>query len=390
MWLSRYLLPGFVLSSAVISAFFFLFVGSVKAEEITITNNGSSSTSDVTLSQNTQTTVQQQNTSTVTNDVKTDANTGNNTASQNTGGSTSIDTGSSTTNVSVSNEGNTSGVSANNCGCQNPTPSSITITGNGDNSQNTASVNTTTTMTVGVNNTATVTNHIVGTGDTGHNSASGNNGSVSITTGDITAGQQVVNKVNSVSVAITQGFADPISVKIAGNGANSRNYVELNNSQNNTTDISNKAQILNEISWALNTGGNSANSNNGNVDIKTGNIVFNSSILNDVNSDVVKITCCPSGVTPPPPPHDGGGGNNNGGGGGGSTPPPSNTSSGTSGVSAGSSTPSAGSVLGASTGQILPITGGGSWLLWAILGNIIMMFMGMYLRLRSGRSPATV
>ena len=44
-------------------------------------------------------------------------------------------------------------------------------------------------------------------------------------------------------------------------------------------------------------------------------------------------------------------------------------------------------VGGSSAGAILPATGA-SWWLYATIANIIMLLMGLYLRLRAGRSPA--
>jgi hypothetical protein len=43
----------------------------------------------------------------------------------------------------------------------------------------------------------------------------------------------------------------------------------------------------------------------------------------------------------------------------------------------------------AALSAILPSTGG-NWLLFSLLGNIMMFFLGAYLRLRSGRSPGFV
>src|SRR3989304_2592587 len=98
----------------------------VKAEEFVITDNGSGSSNEVNITQESQTTVTQSNASETSNSSDTNTNTGGNSASENTNGDASITTGDAASQVVVENSGNTSIV---NTGCC-PSDTEVTITGN--------------------------------------------------------------------------------------------------------------------------------------------------------------------------------------------------------------------------------------------------------------------
>ena len=137
-------------------------------------------------------------------------------------------------------------------------------------------------------------------------------------------------------------------------------------------DIENRANIENKSEWDLNTGNNEANGNNGDVSIETGDILFASTIDNSgINEGIVDVDCCEDeggpGPDPTPP-----------------NPPDSNNNS-NNGSSSGSSSSSGGSG-GPTAGEVLPVTGAPSLMFLALI-NVIMFFMGWYLRLRSGNSP---
>lgn len=354
------------------------FPGILFAEEIVVSGNGAESSNTVASTTQAETTVQQTNQSQTTNDVSVNADTGNNEASKN-NGDTAIKTGDVDASTEIANQGNVSVVDASNC-C--PTgEKSITVAGNGTGSSNSVDATNTTTVTTTTNQTATITNNISGIAITGGNRANDNLGNVTIITGNILHRESIINDPINIS-SITVGLPSTgYTVKVNGNGAYTNNDVNLRDTVSHISFITNTADIFNNSFWNLITGNNYASRNNGDVFIKTGDIESKVTITNKANISVVKEDCCklkPSEVptpTPPSPtppggkPGDGNGGGGNGGGGGGN------------GGGNGSSTPASGSVL--------PVTGGGSWAVLLLIGNIIMLFFGVLLRLRSGRSPGS-
>jgi hypothetical protein len=347
----------------------------VTAESISITGNGAESASTVQANMSQTTNVAQTNTADVNNNTNVTSNTGNNSASGN-NGDAAIQTGSTTTQV-ANNTAVNSNVAAGGC-C--PTESVTgSISGNGSNSTNGLNITQSNATNVTSTNNTTIINNIYGKANTGNNTANYNNGNVSITTGSIYVSEKVTNKFNTNTVEFGFGNDGGVDLSIKGNGSDSENTISYN--KNNNVDIitTNIASIVNESDWDLNTGNNFADKNIGNVDLKTGDIVFQSVITNEGNINDVKVMCCkeekpetpPTTTTPPtqnnnPKPDDkptgnGKGGNGNGNGKGGDT-------------------------LGAAIGKVLPATGLNLFVL-ALIGNIALLFLGMYLRLRSGRSP---
>ena len=147
-------------------------------------------------------------------------------------------------------------------------------------------------------------------------------------------------------------------------------------SSNTNINVNNSANIVNNSRWDLNTGKNEANGNVGDVSITTGDIVFNSTIENSkINVGLVDIECCEDeeddedkpGPDDNPRPPD----------------PPLKPTSPPCVQNCGSSNPTS---QGGPNGEVLPVTGSAS-LLFLAIANIVMFFMGWYLRLRSGRSP---
>lgn len=369
------LLFGILALSIVINPYY------IYADEISVSGNGEGSTSgvNVNVSQTTQT--QQQNTAEVNNNVDVNADTGNNTASDNSGGDTSITTGDINIDSSIQNEGiNQSSVELD-C-CQGDL--SAQISGNGSNSTNSINYSVNEgkeggNTNISVYNNANITNNVSGTANTGYNQANNNSGNVSISTGSITVSDSIINKsINVYEVNAPSGNGGDVSISIKDNGSGSTNSITFSDSADLTIDINNSANIVNNSKWDLNTGKNIANGNNGDVSITTGDIVFNSTIENSkINVGLVDIECCeedeggpgpgpgpddnPPPVVPPPPPPT-------------SSPCVKNC---------GSSNPTS---QGGPGGEVLPVTGSAS-LLFLAIANIIMFFMGWYLRLRSGRSP---
>jgi hypothetical protein len=347
---------------------------------ITVSDNGGGSSNEVNVSSNNTTTVTQNNESHVENNVNTNVNTGDNTANTNTGGDTSIQTGNATTNTTITNE-NINTNYANSPASGGGVGGNVTINNNGAFSQNSVNASATHTTNISQNNSAHITNNALTTANTGYNSANKNNGNVSIKTGSIEAVTTIENKKINNSVAKIIGACDGSCVithemvlKIFGNGKGSVNSLEFNYDDSKTYSSNNLANIYNNAVHNLNTGENSANGNNGDVSILSGDVKSVISITNDgINSNTVVIDCgCipkpeepEEPVTPNNPNPNGGtgGGGSNGGGG-----------------------SSSGDVLGAAIGQVLPATGN-LFMLWATIASLILFFSGWYLRFRSGCAP---
>jgi hypothetical protein len=340
------------------------------ADEITVSGNGDGSSNAVNVSSTQNTSASQDNSANVNNNVSQSANTGNNSADSNSG-NTSIATGNANSSSNITNSGiNQSVIDNTNCNCTNTT--TIDVSGNGEGSTNLLGYSTGVNSNVSVNNIANINNNVNGKANTGYNSANGNNGNVSITTGNIYATDSIKNKdINDYAIKIGNSNGGDVSLSIKDNGENSNNVVVLAQANSAQIAVDNEANINNNSNWDLNSGHNTADSDNGNVSITTGDVIFATNIDNEgINIGIVDVECCKTSNTPPPgtttPPGPSGSNNNNG-----------STSSGGGGSSSGSP-------VTATT--ILPITGSPSLLVLALV-NTLMFFMGWYLRLRSGRSP---
>lgn len=357
----------------------------VLADEISVSGNGESSANSVNVSTSSTQAVEQTNTASVDNNVSVDANTGENNASDNTGGDASINTGSIEANVGIDNSLiNVSSVDIECC----PNDLEVKVAGNGSDSQNTVGINQNGSTTITINNNATVNNSVNGSANTGNNNANNNTGGdVSITTGNIKASDNIDNsEINVYRVGASVGGGSNISASIIGNGTGSNNSIALNTNNSSSVNINNNADIDNNSKWDLNTGNNNANGNSGgSVSIVTGDIEYISTIKNGpINVGIVDIDCCPTddngGPNPPPPdgfpPPPPGPGN-------GAPCPPNCPPGGKDGDGGGG----AAAALAVSIGEILPITGGNFTLLLLFLAHGLMLFLGWYLRIHSGRAP---
>lgn len=303
----------FHLKNFLIAGFSLLFLISrstfVLALELEISGNGSSSDSQVSVQEVTQSTVEQANQASVGNSVTSDSNTGDNSASGNTGSDVSVATGDTSSQASTTTSVNFSSVDIGCC----PTGTSLTITGNGSDSQNNIDLAQTATTDIFVSQNANITNSIYGTSNTGENSANYNTGgSISIDTGNINVNGAIINgPVNVANISARAGYGT-VSAKIAGNGSGSTNDISAAFFDDVSVYTNFSSIISNYVVWDLNTGKNEANGNTGgNVSIKTGDIDFSFLIKNLANLGQVKIDCCP---IPFDPGNGGGPGPGNGGG----------------------------------------------------------------------------
>lgn len=200
----------------------------------------------------------------------------------------------------------------------NATPAlaaTVEISGNGADSSNSANLSLTKTTTISQTNTANVANSVTVKPNTGNNSASENTGgSTGITTGAASANLIANTTVNKSSASLGCCVVSGVNLKIAGNGADSNNQVNLNLADSkNITDLK-VMNIKNNFNLDPNTGGNKADKNTGgNTRISTGNANATVTIGNRGNFDqiiigsvlipvVVPVTPTVPGVTIPTSP----------------------------------------------------------------------------------------
>lgn len=357
----------------------FALVPQVWADQsLQVIENGADSQSNVSVNSSNNTNVEQANHMNVINTVESKAETGGNAANQNTNGQQTIVTGDANISNEITTTGNQSVVDAS---CCQTTSTSTTITGNGAGTENTITHTNTNQTTITVLNNATIVNNISIKANTGKNRASFNTGGDTIIkTGDINVINEIINApVNVSKVKVVEGSKELKSfLQIAGNGAFSENIIEGVNENITIINENNFANLFNNVEALMNTGKNDADFNTGgDTVIVTGDIFAKTIIENIANFNVVEVVCgCekekekpqkpekPKEEIPSQP----------------EAPAPPTTSVGGPG---GPSAPGNGHGV---AGPILPVTGN-NLLFFLLVANIMMFFLGMYLRLRSGRSP---
>ena len=139
----------------------------------------------------------------------------------------------------------------------------VTVSGNGQNSDNTVFVSESSTNVVSQENNAFVSNDVVVASNTGENEAIGNTGGeVNITTGDTTTLATVENKLNKNYAESSDCCdQDDLDVVIKDNGKNSDNDVAVFECEVDVLDQENKALVKNDVEVGANTGINEANGN---------------------------------------------------------------------------------------------------------------------------------
>jgi hypothetical protein len=346
----------------------------VLAEEINISGNGAASVNEVVVSNNNESNIEQTNTANVVNNVSNTTNTGGNTASGNTGGNAEIVTGNVQQETNVSNTMNQSVVEQNNC-CQE-TKNNINVSGNGAFSSNEADIQSSNNTSINVYQEANIINNIETYANTGNNTASYNTGGeTGIKTGDIKAKTNVKNgPINLSYIKVPTSSNKSSSVQIIGNGFGSWNNVQLEQNDEINIEVVNVANVLNNLKEHYTTGDNTSQFNTGDdTNILTGDVYASTTIDNGpINVSKVAIDCkCEkekekTKEAPTAPV-------------GGNIPPPSQ-------VNPVGPAPVTAIAQHIAVGPQLPITGN-NWLVLALFGNIMMLLLGAYLRLRSGRSP---
>ena len=158
----------------------------------------------------------------------------------------------------------------------------LIISGNGTSADSEVVLNTTTTANITQTNDAQISSYVDTQAITGDNGVSANTGSdSSITTGDISTDTSISNTVNLSEVnSNCCPSASGVNLTITGNGVDSTNTIEADINNQTTVTVDQVANIQNNIINNASTGENSAENNNGNVLISTGNIKIDAQISN--------------------------------------------------------------------------------------------------------------
>lgn len=315
------------------------FTSNVSALELVISGNGERSVNEVVVKEVRDTSIDQSNEANVANDIDIAATTGENTAADNSG-DVAIETGDTSAEVTIENSANVSSVEI---GCCPEGDSSLEISGNASNSENAIDLDKNRDVDISIDQTANITNNVTGYMNTGDNVAKDNSGSILIDTGDIKVEGVIEN--GPVNIANFSGGSNPPSfeAQISNNASDSTNFINLDFNDIFSFNINNNAYIENNVDWDLNTGGNRAKDNVGDVEILTGDVFFDFFIKNGpMNFGGISWGCCgvddpgdsggspsddpsdpdePSGPGGPGDPGNGAGGDNGSTDGGGSSSP---------------------------------------------------------------------
>lgn len=185
----------------------------------------------------------------------------------------------------------------------------------GSDSTNTVEVDLTRTDTTALTNEAEIENTVIVNAVTGQNVATQNTGAAAVTTGDV---HVTTNTVTLANVNVVDGNLGLIIVNAlnrwlgflvgsdgrwtpvdheystlveAGNsatGEGSTNTAAVDVTEETTTDVTNAATVSNELTIEAITGQNSALQNTGNASVNTGDARVNATVVNVVNTNVVR------------------------------------------------------------------------------------------------------
>ncbi len=169
---------------------------------------------------------------------------------------------------------------------------SVTVSGNGSDSTNTANVTVSTSKQILQTNNADIENNVKINANSGDNDANDNTGGeVVIETGDANVSSSVSNSANSnVANLSCGGCPGDTTVKITGNGSDSDNKANVQIANETALQQSNNADVDNNVEIDANTGDNDAEDNTGgDVSIETGDAKAVVDIANMVNQNVASI-----------------------------------------------------------------------------------------------------
>lgn len=169
----------------------------------------------------------------------------------------------------------------------------IVLTGNGTDSENTANVSVSQSTFVTQTNNADVTNKVYADANTGDNEAEDNTGGdVTVTTGDSDVTVKATNTLNQNSASVDCCGTTGTDVLISGNGTESKNTVLLKPGEKDGVVLnqSNESDIKNIVDVDADTGDNDAEDNTGgDVTVKTGDATVDVSLDTTANENSARI-----------------------------------------------------------------------------------------------------
>src|SRR3990167_3077858 len=168
----------------------------------------------------------------------------------------------------------------------------ITISNNGADSDNDATVDVNQDTDINQSNDADFNNYIDGDANTGDNDANQNNGgSVNVQTGNASVNATVQNSANQNWANVDCCANNDLEVKIGHNGADSNNTIDVDRDSDVDVDQDNDADFDNYIKYLdAKTGNNDANQNNGgDVNVQTGDASVTVAVSNWANSNSARV-----------------------------------------------------------------------------------------------------
>lgn len=225
-------------------------------------------------------------------------------------GDTSINTGDATANGTIINSANQTSISSPCSVCVDDV--SVNNSGNGSDSSNSAGVDVDSDSTVVVNNDADVDNNLDLVANSGSNVASYNVGDSEIETGDANVSGVVITSANETGLGIVEyniiedqmgdvilvvpdnlfacsvcGVGGDVNVQNTGNGEESTNSAAVDLSNDSNTNITNDADLVNNLDLVANSGDNQTSYNTGgDSSITTGDANVAANLLNFANSTI--------------------------------------------------------------------------------------------------------
>lgn len=265
--------------------------------DVEISGNGSDSDNEAKLDMKSSNGIFQDNYGKVNNNLNVDAKTGDNEADDNTGGEVEIETGDSEVSLGVLNMLN-SNMARIGGGDSEGSALSLWILGNGSDSENEIDADIENENVITQDNSAHVSNDMDVDADTGYNGADDNTGGlVSIETGDAMVEALVANAGNFNWADMScDCLFDDLTAKVAGNGADSDNEIdlELSDGKDNGVFQDNGAHLSNDLDGLdATTGDNDADDNTAydgeDPSIETGDAGVGAEVMNQFNSNTAGI-----------------------------------------------------------------------------------------------------
>ncbi len=267
--------------------------GPAFATEIVISGNGRDSDNDIVANVSQNTSVNQTNTANFTNTVNASADTGGNEANDNDGENVEVESGNATVNTTIVNEANVNRAQVNCCPSGNTT---VEISGNDRDSNNTIDFDQDQNVDVDQDNDADFNNDVDADADTGGNEANDNDGegSVRVSSGDAKVITTILNRANLNSAVVGGGDNEggSILVRIADNDRNSDNDITLDLDSDVSVDQDNEADFDNDVNADADTGWNEANDNDAtNVEVESGDATADTFVANHANFNHAELDC---------------------------------------------------------------------------------------------------